>query len=349
MKMNTDVQVDLSLARQLRNRLFADIASGKYLPGAQLPPAREIARQQQVGYCTAVRAIRMLSDEGVIHCHAGRRARVLVRAGNKYRIGIVIDNARQGIPPFTYGNASTSWLMHNAVQMALMKYHTPSITLPPEMDYSAYAGQLDGIILLRDIDSLWRFPLYPDHPAVTIWNQPSAQNWVNGVCPDRDAAILRAGVYFLTHGVRQFWAVAPQQRMDWFDSVERMLKDRGLDDCRHLAVDNNSGETMAELFRTEIQPELKLPAAFITGGDYLARELNRAMIAAGLQSKKDFFMVGGSGLTEAAHWQPALSVIGIPFMEVAEAAVAMLFELLKHPDERFPLCRVPARLILRET
>ncbi|MPM46837.1 hypothetical protein SDC9_93544 [bioreactor metagenome] len=291
----------------------------------------------------------MLNEEGVIHCHAGRRARVLARPGNKYRIGIVIDNGKQGIPPFTYDNAGTCWLMHNAVQMALMKRHTPSITLPPEMDYSSYAGQLDGILLVRDTDGVWRFPLYPDRPAVTIWNQPPPEEWVNGVYPDREAAILRAGVYFLTHGVRQLWAVAPERRMDWFDSLEQFLRDRGVEDCHRLPVHSNFGKALEELFDAMIRPQLKLPVAIITGGDYLSRELNRTMIAAGLQPKKDFFMVGGSGLTEAAHWQPALSVVGMPFLEMAESAVTMLFDLLKHPGARFPLCRVPARLILRET
>jgi len=344
-----ELRQTIDLARRVHNRIFDDIVSGKYPPGAQLPAAREIAAEHRVGYCTAVQAVRMLREEGIIDCHAGRRARVLSTARPHCRIGIVLDNARIGAPLFSYATCHSGWILHNAVQLALMKRRLPAVTLAPGSVFADYLGHLDGLILIRHTDTPWNLPLYPELPAVNICNQVPPEPWFNSVCIDRRAALTRMAIFFVTRGVRQFWMVANRNRLEWDEPVRAVLREHGIDDCRRFVERSLFGHGVKKRFAREILPELRLPAAFFASGDFQARELTVQLSGAGLCPKKDFFVIGGTGLPESAHWTPSPSVIATPFWSLAETAAEMLGQCLQKPRSELPLRTIPARLVWRKT
>jgi len=66
-------------ARDLAAELRERINSGRLTPGARLPPARELATSFDVALATAVRAVGVLREEGLVTTTRGRGSYVAVR------------------------------------------------------------------------------------------------------------------------------------------------------------------------------------------------------------------------------------------------------------------------------
>ena len=73
--MTTTREPARDLAAELRER----INSGRLTPGARLPPARELATSFDVALATAVRAVGVLREEGLVTTTRGRGSYVAVR------------------------------------------------------------------------------------------------------------------------------------------------------------------------------------------------------------------------------------------------------------------------------
>ncbi len=64
----------------LKETLLGKINTGELRPGDQLPPCRELAREYQVSYLTATKAINLLAADGYIQASQGRGSFVRQRA-----------------------------------------------------------------------------------------------------------------------------------------------------------------------------------------------------------------------------------------------------------------------------
>jgi GntR family transcriptional regulator len=90
-----DVKVDRTHAAPLHDQVAAEIrraiAEGEAKPGERLPPARDLAAVLDVNTNTALRALRILRDEGLLEFRRGRGIHV---AGTPER-GIVLARAKE--------------------------------------------------------------------------------------------------------------------------------------------------------------------------------------------------------------------------------------------------------------
>jgi GntR family transcriptional regulator len=76
---------------QVAAQIRRAIAEGEAMPGARLPPARDLAAIMDVNSNTVLRALRTLRDEGLLEFRRGRGVRV---SGTPQR-GIVAARARE--------------------------------------------------------------------------------------------------------------------------------------------------------------------------------------------------------------------------------------------------------------
>ena len=90
-----DVKLDrrdpLPLYDQVSAEIRRAIADGEIGPGERLPPARDLAAVLQVNTNTALRALRLLRDEGLLEFRRGRGVTVAGSAGR----GTVLARARE--------------------------------------------------------------------------------------------------------------------------------------------------------------------------------------------------------------------------------------------------------------
>jgi GntR family transcriptional regulator len=88
-KVDRDESVDLH--EQVASEIRRAIADGEAKPGERLPPARDLAAVLGVNTNTALRALRMLRDEGLLEF---RRGRGITVAGTPEQ-GAVTERARE--------------------------------------------------------------------------------------------------------------------------------------------------------------------------------------------------------------------------------------------------------------
>ena len=63
---------DISLTKQLTDRIVAAIESGELEPGEKLPPTRALAADAGINHLTAARVYRRLAEEGYVTASVGR-------------------------------------------------------------------------------------------------------------------------------------------------------------------------------------------------------------------------------------------------------------------------------------
>jgi GntR family transcriptional regulator len=90
------VKVDRADPALLHDQVAAEIrraiANGEAKPGDRLPPARDLAAVLGVNANTALRALRLLRDEGLLEFRRGRGVRV---AGDAQPKSVVLGKARE--------------------------------------------------------------------------------------------------------------------------------------------------------------------------------------------------------------------------------------------------------------
>jgi GntR family transcriptional regulator len=90
-RVKVDRDVPLELYEQVAAEIRRAIANGEAKPGERLPPARDLAAVLGVNTNTALRALRLLRDEGLLEFRRGRGISV---SGTPER-GAVVERARE--------------------------------------------------------------------------------------------------------------------------------------------------------------------------------------------------------------------------------------------------------------
>ncbi len=346
-----------SLFMTVRNDLAAKILSGVYPVGSQLPGVAEMTRHYRVGYCTVTKAIQALRAEGLLNCRRGRNPEVCAISGCVKRIiGILVDNGRPDLPPFDYENSPTIWLLVNKLQSAALALHRPTVLFAPDHSYVNYLPELAGLIMIRSVAGPRLVTVPPALPTVAIYRDGTpAEPEPNTVTAPAAASMHRALTYLLAQGVRQvvFAYLGNVQTEESFliPECRKFLSERGFPEDAVLTVRTENLFTAdgERCFEEAIRPRLKLPCGILAGGDLVAHGMVHAGLHAGLVPKKDFFVLGTSGLPDAGKWSPPLSNLAPDFDSMAPAAVNMLEKIIEMPGLRLPEIAKPYSLTIRGT
>jgi len=346
-----------SLFMTVRNDIAAKILSGVYPVGSQLPGVVEMTRYYRVGYCTVTKAVQALRAEGLLHCRRGRNPEVRAVAGSRKRIiGILVDNGRPDLPPFDYENSPTVWLLVNKLQVEALKRHWPTVLLAPDRSFVNYLHELAGLIAIRSVTGprLIQSPLALPMTAIYRDGDPETPE-ANSVASPVEAGMHQALTYLLVHGVKQVFMayIAGVQTESSFKvaSCRNYLFEHDLspDAVLPVAADNLFTLDGERCFEEKIRQSARPPFGVIAGGDLVARGILQAGIRAGLAPKKDFYVVGSSGLPDAEKWSPPLTTLMPNFEQLADQAITMLEKQIELPGLQLPPAMAPYKLVIRGT
>ncbi len=101
--------------------------------------------------------------------------------------------------------------------------------------------------------------------------------------------------------------------------------------------------------REAVERYRQLPDFIYAAGDFLAEAAVDFVKSKGLIPGKDVSVISSTGLPELEKYQPPISTVKLPMLEIGKTAVAMLLRMLKTNQHTLPAKIIPAPVILRET
>lgn len=345
--------VSESLQQKLYNTLAGAVLHGTYPPGSALPSVLALCREYHLSKTTVCAVLDRLKREKLIHPRVRRPALVAFprrpQTRRNIRIGIVVCNDTSA---FSYTCTSAfGWMLYRGVVCHAAKRGWPTTTFPNRfLDDSAGT---DGFIVIGGDHSQYDRMMALGRPFVMLMSAPNIGRGAV-VYLDRGQAMEQSALYFLSHGVKTVFT-AGYGRDDALKHCREAHFDATLRNCGfpeeaflHLAdrsILEGDGERAMKQILSD-RPEL--PLGLLPRGDYYARGMITAGLAAGLKPKQDFFVIGITDCEESARWKPPLTVQRCPYGELGTAAVSML-EQAVISGELQPTQYLPSELVIRKT
>lgn len=178
---------------------------------------------------------------------------------------------------------------------------------------------------------------------------------------DYEAGAYRAASHLLDSGARTIHLLEEDLPLtsvgDRITGFRRALDERGVtladDTIRRVPSQNPGASTLpweladAYHLAQELVPELAPGAAVMTGNDYFALGLYRALAESDLRVPDDVAILGFGDHPFSAYLNPTLSSVRLPAAEIGTAAVDMLLHRLKEMSSDVETLRLQPELVVR--
>ena len=344
-----------SLKQKIYSQLLRQIIKGEIAPSMPLPSNAELTEKFNAGRETIKQVIARLAEEKYIIRRDRKTPLTAKKLPEKhYTVGIpYIEFPGHMLDDFNYEKAPWGWTLYRAVAEALLKrgHNAVLLNFDRGMDF---CGNVHGIIsfssaVTRICAESTKLPIIS--VMVGGYDTPGTINL------DRTQSMMKCATYFLAHGVRSILLMSFEKnyRNSNLSFVNKYLVDTLQDNG--LAAENivnfdytrdTSAETGTDMMKKFMDMALPKPWGILCPGDFQAQAAVHTGIKAGLIPKKDFLVVGGTGLKEAANWTPALTTAGTAYEEIGEAAAQAMIEYIM-TGEKPDAIHVKNKLIIRET
>ena len=342
----------------LRQKVYSDLLSqlirGDIAPGSPLPSCSQLQKKYRAGRETIKAVIAELAERRYIIRRDRRPALAAGKLPRKhYTIAIpFVEFPGHSFNEFNYENSPWSWMMYRATAEALLRRGHCAVLVPMGKD-SIVPIPAHGIILLGANIGYWQQHI--DLPMITLLSGDDTTPCTINL--DRSQSMLNTATYFLANGVKSVLLMNYEPGFRRFvrtylkEYFINTLLDNNMDE-RNIVDFNESRETTyasgIELVKKFIQLDLPRPWGILSPGDFQAKAAVDICIGMGLQPKKDFFVIGGTGLKECENWTPALSTFGTPYEELGEVAAETIIEYITTGVKPAPVL-VKNKLTIRET
>ena len=339
--------------KALRNIIAQDIAVGKYPAGSELPSTREFCDKYDVSHNTVELAIRLLAEEKLIRRRSGSRAKVLA-ARKKSNLWIaIIDDNPAGNTLSNYQVSPWRWTISNAITHCLLRDGNVALQLSLCGSWKEHLRKADGVIIVKNNAVACKLPDlsasgFPQLPCVYIDPRavPLSDNTIK---LDYSSACRQIATYFLINGVKHFLVrdiidsgLDCNMAYCRFQEFYRTLAENSVSEDFIHKINISDGVLSDEKLLSVIADKLQtLPGkvGVLCSQDIVAGRVCAMASACGRTLKKDLFAVGISGLPELYSGTPALSSIKVPFEDIAEDCVNMLYDMISRK-----VCQLPGRV-----
>ena len=316
--------------------LLRELVSGKIPPGSPLPSRSELEKRFAAGKETVKRVLKRLALEGYIHPRSSRSAlaaRKLPMHHYTVAMPLITDCPLDDF--LQYDQSPWGYLIFVAISQALLRKGHTMVLLDGKMHNAMLPAGIDGVICLRDDPFEWAVR-YPDLPILTI--NPAEDRSCSAVMCDFSEAFTKVAVYMLSCGVKSILLLGynPQTRLRQLKYLKSAfigtVLEHGIPESaihwgpEYCVYERSEAVQAVDEF---LQTSPELPLGVMTAGDLLAAGAVEAAIKHNLTVKKDFFVVGGTGLKEVETWSPALSTVGTPFEELGNKTADLLTEYIR--------------------
>lgn len=305
-----------------------------------------------IPHATRQRVIDYVKNTGYVASHSAR----ILKAAHSWTIGIVFsDIALFGLEHPFFGSiiqAFKNYMEEKGYEIVFI----PKKLGEQEQSYLQWARnkQVDGILLLtgdknsKDIVELV-------HSEVPCVSTDMEMSHLTTVISDDEEGISLIYNEFLKQGFKHIFAYsgstlsrAYQQRTE---AYQKLLKKNGNNvDQNHFFV------TEAYGYHAAYQNALKwidswkvVPEAIIAFSDDIAMGLIRALETKGFKVPQDISVSGYDDIQFAQLFAPSLTTIKQQKKDIAETAAEALLALIKDPESKRSLHKVPVKLIKRES
>jgi DNA-binding LacI/PurR family transcriptional regulator len=326
---------EVPLHQQLSRLLTAQIAGGRYRPGAAIPPERQLCALYGVSITTVRQAVLDLVDRGLVERGVGRGTFVLERrqAGARgLRLGLVSTHELSISDPSMTPIVAAMQEASGAAGASLTHIHQE---VPGPM-----AAFLDGVIRRRDADGLILFTHQPLHAQdmeglaasgtpYVVFNRYLESPPMNCVVIDDAAATERAVDYLYRLGHRRIVHLAGQQHItigrDRAEGYRAAMRRHGLEPWVIDAgwrVDD--GYAAADVLLRAAER----PTAVLAAGDGAAIGVIHAVRRAGLDVPGDLSVMGFANLPGSDLVDPPLTTMGYDRPVIGRETVAALLRMV---------------------
>jgi len=333
----------VALFTQVHDTLLSEFEAGEWIAGDVFPTVSELTKRFGVSSITIRRVLRDLTENGYLLTSQGARTTVADRRDPTQRS---ITLRRNIAIPFyagakhmlNYARGPWTATLVTALQHELMDRGYSSSLLPFDVNDTAetlgiHEDNFDGLLVLAGShteDALWI--LSHNLPSVSIGkpNRPAPSNYVtasfyNGgadvakLMQDKD---IKKFLYLMHPGGTSIERMRGFQETLLINDVPSKYVDIILADG--IEVEDGYRAVVDFLKKNPFKERLGIFGA----GDFLASGACRACHELGVSIPAQAIVIGGSGLPEAADYNPPLSSLCYPFEEVAVRAIDMLFRLM---------------------
>lgn len=349
---------------QIYEALVDDLSEGVWEPNAVFPTVSELTKAFGVSAITIRRVIQDLTRDGYLETSQGSRTRVRDRSGpsqvlaHAHRsIAIPFFSSASDLADFDRGPWTGSLI--TALQQELMGRGYSSTLIPfCEADQNSENGiqlnAFDGLLVFASEHTNWAVERAMEALPHVVLGRPDRLSHSSLVTADFYAGGVEVAEVMLSQKVQRFLClIHPLVGMiDLMRGFQETLLMAGVESTRIQIrttedVYRESGRKAMEAYLD--QDDCTGRVGVFGAGDRLAEGACLACRERGLDIPGDAVVVGGTGLAEAADFDPPLSVVQYPFAKVAEKAILMLTKMMRTGIRDVPMEKVPMKLLLRRS
>lgn len=353
--------------RQVLETLAADILSGKYQAGQKFPSEAALVQQFRTSRITVGRALRELSERGMVDRIAGSGTYVRRRGASKSSLlfGLLIADLgnTEIFEPICRGIAAAP----QASQHALLWGHSE----PDEQSREGQALHLCDQYIRRNVSGVFFAPVEHHGEAfetnLTILRRLEAAR-IPVVLLDRRVMLYpdhsrhdlvgidnrRAGYIATEHllklGARRIAFLAHAGGAATVDARIAGFREALL--ARGRGTERGSVHRLDRITDSTVRPLLsarKQGDAFVCANDRTAGELMHALTALGHRVPEDVRIVGVDDVEYASLLPVPLTTVHQPCREIGEAAMAAMLDRIDSPNAIVRDILVECRLVIRES
>lgn len=373
------IQRKQPLYERIKDEIRNAIHSGRFALGDRIPSTRELCEAHNASLVSVRRAVKDLSEEGILRGESGRGVFV-------HKIPTV--NARHSTTA-TQTDRVIIGVWSAVIDENIVHIQEGMARFADEagMGIELYTGNPDDLLPLRQM-AVRGIPgaviFGNNHPAYVEKVRELLQRGFHFVCVDRSIDALPLHVVASDHyggallatnhllrqvgmavhflGVEDESSAAIERQAGYRDAMSRAgFSQSDIAQLIHrINIDfTNSHEWQAdELRRLHREPVLhilkriELPTCIFCQNDYVARGVYDAAQALDVIVGRDLFLVGYDDLAFARRLHPALSSVRQDFTMIGYRAAALLDDLIRgnFPTSTPPVqMKIPVELVLRES
>ncbi len=328
--------------RDVRAHLLAQITSGEFKLGNQIPSEPEIAQQLGVSRMTANRAINDLRDAGFLSRQRGKGTFVIATSPEAETVQVAVVLNVDVEPAYDDSYFGTLfWGLHDQAnrrnsRMRLLRFEAGIESNPHILSAAGVIainpeeGQLDDLKRIRR----------SGRPVVLLGSDWPGSH-ISSVDSENRLGASLAVNHLADRGYTEIMFVGgyPESAntLDRLHGYRFSMKSRGLafSEDHHIFMSPTprlAPKMLTDI--TEVVSKSEQPWGIFAGGPLLAMQLERGLTACGLTVPKDVALVAYDDPTFLTLVTPALTTIRQPLFHMAQAALDLLHQQIESGDPR---------------
>ncbi|RYG71303.1 LacI family transcriptional regulator [bacterium] len=212
---------------------------------------------------------------------------------------------------------------------------------------------VDGVIVVGGSDDdaeAARAIVRPEVPCIVIGTSPlEAEPHIGSVVIDLAGGGVKVARQLYESGHRRIGFIGSSYYQSVLPAFQNELESLGAPLRPEWSIIAGDTSDDGERAMRELLSLPTPPTAVFTRTDELAIGALRAARKMGVEVPRQLSIIGHDDLAFARFVEPPLSTVRIDCDAVGKAVVAMLFDLLEHPDISYEARAVATQIVLRET